>query len=129
VRRLLSSLLLSLCLVIVQEGALLHALAHDREGVGQPADDDIAQPGDDVCLTCLALADLAGAMAPTVATPLLLALDFNWSAVPRPGSRTPEPPRASSRGPPASRQLFDSLSFAPGFATGPATPFGDQKKV
>jgi hypothetical protein len=99
-RRFLSSLLLALCLGVAQHGALLHSLRHDLARTGLATEDDNPRTEGTVCLTCLAFAHVAGAVAsPVVATPLL-SLAFHWT--PDLGfARLPaKAPRARSRGPP-----------------------------
>ena len=99
-RRLLSSLLLALCLGIAQHGALLHALRHDLVRTGLATEDENPHPEGTVCLTCLAFAHVAGAVAsPVVATPLL-PLAFHWTPDQVFAWLPAKAPRARSRGPP-----------------------------
>ncbi|MDP9123184.1 MAG: hypothetical protein M3N82_01040 [Pseudomonadota bacterium] len=100
-RRFLSALLLALCLVSSQQGALLHALRHDLTATGLAIDDEKSRPAGIGCSVCLAFAHVAGAVTSAVIAPVLLSLEFHWPVAQAFLQRPAEAPRARSRGPPA----------------------------
>ena len=101
-RRGLSSLLLALCLVFGQQGALLHALRHELPHAGAASDDEFASHAAGVgCVTCLAFAHIAGvATSPAASPPPLLSLAFHWSAAAVFARRPADVPLARARDPP-----------------------------
>ena len=99
-RRLLSSLLLALCLAVAQHGALLHALRHDLADAGLVTEDESPHPAGVVCLSCLAFAHMTGVSAGSPAMTPLLSLSFERASDPGFASRPAESPPACSRGPP-----------------------------
>jgi hypothetical protein len=100
-RRLLSALLLTLCLAASQQGALLHALRHDLAAAGLAIDEEESRPAGVGCAVCLAFAHVAGVVTGAVIAPVLLSLEFHWPAAQTFVQRPAEVPRARSRGPPA----------------------------
>ncbi|HSI59617.1 MAG TPA: hypothetical protein VLA16_18795 [Ideonella sp.] len=108
-RRWFSSLLLA-CLLVSQQGGLLHGLGHALAALGSghaPAATalaDIGQPPptDEACSLCEAFVQLAGAVTPTVAPPSLLAgLSHALVPVAPLPAGTASLPAQRSRGPPA----------------------------
>ena len=62
-RRLLRAVVLSLLLVGVQYGALLHALEHDGEALRHAQGQSFSVPDDEVCAICALFAGGANALA------------------------------------------------------------------
>ena len=96
----LSSLLLAFCLVFSQQGALLHALRHELPHAGATSDDSGSHAEGVGCITCLAFAQIAGAVTSAVVTAPLLALEFHWSPDAAFARRPADVPRARARDPP-----------------------------
>lgn len=94
-------LLLALCLVLSQEGALLHALRHQVPStVTHPSDDRDSHPAGVTCSECLAFAHLGGVVAGGVVAPALLALDEHVEGAEGFSPRAAEVPRTRARDPP-----------------------------
>ena len=99
-RRLLSALLLLLCLVFSQQGALLHALRHEFPDATATADSEESRPAGMTCSVCLAFAHIAGVMTSATVPPLLLPLEFHWPANSPYARRPANAPQARARDPP-----------------------------
>jgi hypothetical protein len=100
-RKLLTGLLLSLFVLLVQHGALLHAVEHlGVQGSANGLDPD--EPGSDVvCNACVASSFVSGAM-PITESPFALRRDLAFHSVHAcsvPSARLDAPP-THSRGPP-----------------------------
>ncbi len=96
-----ASLLLALCLVSSQTGALLHEIGHyaPRSDARQGA---AAEPHDAGvnCDVCLAFDHIAGAVATAFVILALASTEEHWSATERFAPRAIDAPRARARGPP-----------------------------
>ena len=99
-RRQLSSLLLAFCLVVSQQGALLHALRHDLAHAAASSGEVESHPAGVGCSTCLAFAHLAGVVTSAAIAPLLLRLAFHWFAATPFAHRPADAPQARARDPP-----------------------------
>jgi hypothetical protein len=95
------SLLLALCLVSSQQGALLHELRHFAPHVDalQGAEPDTPGPGMG-CDICLAFEHIAGAVATAFVILTLLSTEEYWSLTARFAHRAASVPRARARDPP-----------------------------
>jgi len=101
--RLWASLLLALCLVASQQGALLHELghyAHRGDTLPQSAEADTHGPGVG-CDICLAFEHIAGAVATAIVVPALLSTEEHWGLTERFALRAADSPQARARDPPA----------------------------
>ena len=103
----LLALLLSLMLLLVQQGALLHELSHHTRPLMQASlqarhNDAATQPGgDEPCELCLAFAQIASASTPTLPVLVLLSGIAFEAAKPTPDDVVmTEHPSARNRGPP-----------------------------
>ncbi|MBL0726440.1 hypothetical protein [Piscinibacter sp. HJYY11] len=100
-RKLLSTLLLSVFVLLAQHGAVLHELSH-LAAASSPADGDAEHRGAAVaCASCLALSHVGLGVALDAEGPRLrsdLAFEAHAWANPPDHTATPVPPR--SRGPP-----------------------------
>jgi hypothetical protein len=101
-RRIWASLLLALCLVSSQQGALLHELRHyaHRSDTLQSAEADTHGSGMG-CDICLAFEHIAGAVATAVVLPALLSTEERWGLTERVAFRAADAPQARARDPPA----------------------------
>lgn len=99
-RRRLSALLLALCLVFSQQGALLHALRHGLPGANGPVSGEESHPAGMACSACLAFAHIVGVVASATVPPLLLSLEFHWPADSPFEHRAADRPPARARDPP-----------------------------
>ncbi len=99
-RRLCSSVLLPLLLLLAQQGALLHELSHYAAD-DAPARRNGQHPQAEHCQLCLAYAQIAPAPAPGQLAPQLLAgLRFERTATISAGLDSAAAPAPRSRGPP-----------------------------
>ena len=101
-QRIWASLLLALCLVSSQQGALLHELGHyaHRADTLQGAEADTHGPGMG-CDLCLAFEHIAGAVAGAIVLPALLSTEEHWGLTERFALRAADSPQARARDPPA----------------------------
>jgi hypothetical protein len=101
-QRIWASLLLALCLVYSQQGALLHELRHyaHRADTLQSAEADTHGPGMG-CDICLAFEHIAGAVATALVVPALLLTEEHWGLTERVALRAADAPQARARDPPA----------------------------
>ena len=101
-KRFWAALLLALCLVSSQQGALLHELRHyaHRDDTLQIAEPDSHGPGMG-CDVCLAFERIAGAVATPFGILALLSTEEHWSLTQRFALRATDVPQARARGPPA----------------------------
>jgi hypothetical protein len=101
-RRFWASLLLSLCLVSSQQGALLHELGHYAPHPGELQGVDSASPGPGAgCDVCFAFEHIASAVATAFVILALASTEEHWSSTERFAARADDAPRARARGPPA----------------------------
>jgi len=95
-------LLLSLLLVIAQQGAVAHEISHYVDDAKQSQQKNKQSPADKLCEKCLAFAQIAGAVhaePPVLALLALLTYDYTPQA---PGAViAAEAPACRNRGPPA----------------------------
>ena len=98
--RRLHALLLAFCLVLSQQGALLHALRHDFPDARAPLDDNETHPAGVSCPVCLAFAHIAGVATSAIVPPTLLSMAFHWSATAPFVHRPADVPQARARDPP-----------------------------
>lgn len=96
-----ASLLLALCLVSSQQGALLHELGHfaPQAGARQGAASESHDPGV-TCDVCFAFEHIAGAVATAFVILALASTEEHWSVSQRFVPRAVDAPRARARGPP-----------------------------
>ena len=101
-RRRLSSLLLAFCLVFSQQGALLHELSHwHLPSTSAEASAQAASVDSDVCLDCLAFAQVAGlAQFDLPALPAHEGLGYHFVSEAAPSVAEASTPAPRSRGPP-----------------------------
>jgi hypothetical protein len=101
-RRLSSWLLLSLLLVIAQQGAVAHEISHYVDNVKQSQQKNKQSPADKLCEKCLAFAQIAGAVhAEPPVLALLALLTFEYSPQAPVAVIAAEAPACRNRGPPA----------------------------
>jgi hypothetical protein len=100
-REIFSRLLLSICLLLAQQGAVLHELHHLATGQTQAASDDDHLAAADGCSACHAFAQLGVGAAPDggAVRPIsaLAFADLAWRGT---AVAAPDRPPARSRGPP-----------------------------
>jgi hypothetical protein len=99
-RRRLSALLLALCLVLSQQGALLHDLRHGIPGANATVNGEESHPAGMTCSACLAFAHIVGAVVSATVPALLLSLEFHWPADSPFAHRPADTPQARARDPP-----------------------------
>ena len=100
-RRTWLSWLLSILMVLAQQGGYLHELSHYQPQTEQGSNGERKHAADRVCETCLAFAQLAN-VAPTTDLPIpLLALTYRLADAVSYAARPGAAPCARSRGPPA----------------------------
>jgi hypothetical protein len=94
--------LLSLLLVLVQQGAVLHGLSHLSHGEGESGVTVRAdlQALDGACLTCAAYAQVANPVAVNVGTPAVRPAEFLPTPEPRYRIIAADAPTPRNRGPP-----------------------------
>lgn len=100
VRRLSLWLLLSLLLVIAQQGAVAHEISHYVDYLNQSQQNDKQSPADKLCEKCLAFAQIAGAVHAEPPVLALPALTYDYTPVAPVAVIAAEAPAYRSRGPP-----------------------------
>jgi hypothetical protein len=101
-QRIWASLLIALCLVSSQQGALLHELGHYTHSADTPQSAEAGTHGPGVgCDICLAFEHIAGVVATAIVVPALLSTEEHWSLTERVALRAADAPQARARDPPA----------------------------
>ena len=99
-RKILSSLLLMLSLLVSQQGAVVHEFSHLREtSQTTPSKDSKAHPP---CETCLAFAHIVGVVHSSLVAPTLLATADHWVGAEVFRARDADAPAYAARDPPVS---------------------------
>jgi len=100
VRRLLTSLFVSIALLFSQQGAISHELRHLSRGEASQTSEGKDKADLAFCLDCVAFAQIAGAAHVTFALPPLLETADFWQSDARVATRAADSPSRRARAPP-----------------------------
>jgi hypothetical protein len=100
VRKLLSLVLVSLALLLSQQGAVSHEIKHLVGSESSQQDGDPGKSGIAHCLDCLAFDHIAGAVHSSFALPPLLETADFWRTTVVVASRAADSPTQNARAPP-----------------------------